>query len=114
MTSDDRDVDELLCAFARRVGAVQADPASSTVVLAPGGVAQRLHLPRAVLAEALRADDQPFGGDLTPVEACVRLMVVHLDESLATREPHESGWWSYDGAFFEPLPPWEAHRRAGA
>ena len=118
MTSDDRDVDELVRLLARKVEAVEADPASATVVVVRDGVQHRLHLPRTVLAEALRQAEQPgghpFGGDLPPVEACARLVVVHLDESLATREAHESGWWSYDGGFFQPQPPWEAHRRPGA
>ena len=38
-------------------------------------------------------------------------MTVHLFESFATRVRHETGWWSYDGGFFNPLPPWEAARR---
>ena len=100
------------------VAAVEVDLPAAVVVLVRDGAQHRLHLPRAVLAEALRQvarpGGDPFGGDLAPVEACARLMTVHLDESLATREANESGWWSYDGGFFEPEPPWEAHRRRGA
>ena len=29
-------------------------------------------------------------------------MPVHLSESFATRVRHETGWWSYDGGFFNP------------
>jgi len=40
-----------------------------------------------------------------------RYGAVHLEESLATREPHGSGCWTYRAGFFHPEPPWEAHRR---
>ena len=116
---DDRDVDELVERFALlqagRDDVLEVDLGPATVRVALDEVEHRLSLPRAVLAEALRADDQPLGGgDVAPFEACARLMSVHLDESLATRERHESGWWTYDGGFFQPLPPWEAPRRGAS
>lgn len=116
---DDRDVDELVRVFARKVATEQevraVDLAQAAVVVVHGGAEHRLWLPRPVLAEALqRADDgdRPLGADLAPVEACARLMTVHLHESWATRDAHASAWWSYDGGCFEPEPPWEVHRRS--
>ena len=109
---DDRDVDELVRRFAAKVEAVEVDPGQALVVLVRDGVQHRLHLPRPLLVAALREDDHPFGPGLEPVEACARLMWVHLDESLATRAS-ASGWWSYVGGGFEPVPPWEAHHRPG-
>jgi len=64
-----------------------------------------------LLADAARASGWP---EVPAEENAAALMLVHLDESLATREPHESGWWSYLNGFFHPLPPWEAHRQRGA
>jgi hypothetical protein len=70
----------------------------------------RLHLPEAEILAVYRdcVCDDPRVSD---EENAAALMLIHLDESLATREPHESGWWSYREGFFHPLPPWEARRR---
>jgi hypothetical protein len=54
---------------------------------------------------------EAWGSEISDEEGAARLLTVHLDESLATRQPHESGWWTYTAGFFEPLPPWEAHAR---
>ncbi len=116
---DDRDVDDLVRLFAQRI-ATQGEVrelglAQAAVLVVRDGAEHRLWLPRPVLAQSLRqaADgNSPFGPDLAPAEACVRLMAVHLDESWATRDAHESRWWSYDGGSFEPQPPWEVHRRS--
>ena len=43
--------------------------------------------------------------------AAAWFLSVHLDESLAWDQPHESGWWTYRVGRFEPVPPWEAHTR---
>jgi hypothetical protein len=62
---------------------------------------------RPLIADSARAFPTP---EFTVEQNAAALMLVHLDESLATREPHESGWWTYRFGFFHPLPPWEAHR----
>jgi hypothetical protein len=57
-----------------------------------------LHFSESSLAHQL--DDAPefgpelWGTDVTALEAAPRLMIVHLDESLATRQPQASGLWT--------------------
>lgn len=90
------------------------DLAAAALVLRRAGIEHRLHLPRPVLAAGLaemRRGGHPWEDGTPAPEALARLMTVHLDESLATRTPHETGWWSYDGGFFEPGPPWEVSHR---
>ena len=73
-----------------------------------------LYLPRDVIAARLadiRRGEHPWESDISALEALARLMTVPLFESFATRVRHETSWWSYDGGFFNPLPPWEAPRR---
>jgi hypothetical protein len=61
-----------------------------------------------LIDDSARLDpDQGISGE----ENAATVLLIHLDESLATREPHESGWWSYRDGFFHPLPPREAHRQ---
>jgi hypothetical protein len=78
------------------------------------GRVARLQLPESELL-ALLADadglDSVWGKDVPSVDGAARYAATHLDESLATREPHPSGWWTYRSGFFHPEPPWEAHRR---
>lgn len=112
-------MDALLHLFAEQVSAtctvLELDPGPAALVLVVGDAEHRLYLPRPLLEAELRHmeqhGDHPWGGVLEPVEAVARLMSIHLDESLATRTPHESGWWSYGGGFFEPEPPWEVPHR---
>lgn len=62
---------------------------------------------REAFAGALADDDPGFWGPgVDRVESAARFMTVHLDESLATREPHVSGHWTYRTGFFDPRPPW--------
>ncbi|SDY44765.1 hypothetical protein SAMN05661080_03507 [Modestobacter sp. DSM 44400] len=61
-------------------------------------------------AVGLDADPERVRGPgVTGLESAARLLLVHWDESLATREPHPSGWWTYQECGFDPLPPGEAH-----
>lgn len=75
----------------------------------------RLHFDEAELlavAEGAGEEAEAVWGEPPPDEvAAARFLSVHLDESLATREPHESGWWTYRAGGFDPVPPWEAHPR---
>ena len=112
------DVDDLLRRFADLLASeytvAELDLATAALVLSSGETEHRLYLPRPLVGDVLQHmeqhHDDPWG-DVEPVEAVARLMCIHLDESLATRTPHESGWWSYDGSFFDPVPPWEAPHR---
>ena len=71
-----------------------------------------LHVGETVLMSALRASDDlgmdVWGEPLSATEALARLMSVHLEESLDTRGPSPTGWWTYDGGMFQPRSPWEA------
>jgi hypothetical protein len=84
------------------------------------GSVARLHFDEAELlafiAEAGEDAEEVWGSPLSGEESAARFLSIHLDESLATREPHASGWWSYRAGFFHPIPPWEAHtlRHQGA
>ena len=55
-----------------------------------------------------------WGEDVEAVDGAARFISVHLDESLATGEPHPSGWWTYRSGSFHPEPPWEAPSRRDA
>lgn len=108
---DPEGIDALLRLFARLIErdstVVEVSPERGLVVVEQGGTVHRLHADRAVLARALAADDPALGGPgVDRVEAAARLMSVHLEESLATREPHPSGCWTYDGGGFDARPPW--------
>lgn len=112
-------MDDLLHLFADKLASeytvVELDLATAALVLRVGETEHRLYLPRPLVGDVLRHmeehHDHPWGDDVEPVEGVAGLMCVHLDESLATRTPHESGWWSYDGSFFDPVPPWEVPHR---
>ena len=69
----------------------------------------RLHLDGDEIDALLPGASEAWGPEVSDEEGAARLLMVHLDESLATRPPHESGWWTYTAGFFEPLPPWETH-----
>ncbi|GAB3599044.1 hypothetical protein GCM10027586_01490 [Kineococcus gypseus] len=51
-----------------------------------------------------------WGLEVSQEETIARLISIHLEESLATREAPESGRWTYTGSIFEPIPPWEAQK----
>ena len=75
----------------------------------------RLHFTEGELLRLLEAaagqGEQVWGEPLEDEETAARLLSVHLDESLATRQPHPSGWWEYEDSGFTPSPPWEAFAR---
>jgi hypothetical protein len=54
-----------------------------------------------LLADSARLDP---GQGITGEENAATYLLTHLDESLATREPHESGRWAYRNGFFHPAP----------
>ena len=115
----DDDVDDLLRLLASKLAqgsdvVIALDHAVAALTLERAGVEHRLHLPRPVLAAGLSSmlrGEHPWEDGIDAGEALARLMTVHLDESLATRTRHETGWWSYDGGGFEPVPPWEVPQR---
>ncbi|MGY1604295.1 hypothetical protein [Geodermatophilus sp. SYSU D00815] len=89
-------------------------PEAGVLAVRHGTRVARLHLPEAealaLLATAAEDASAAWGEPLSAEEGAARLLSVWLDESVATREPHPTGWWTYRGAGFDPLPPWEAHR----
>jgi hypothetical protein len=90
------------------------DPGEGYLEVRRDGRTARLHLPETELLALLDDADgvrQAWGDDVPAVDGAARFVAVHLDESLATREADPSGWWSYRLGFFDPIPPWEAHRR---
>ena len=105
------EVDALLRRFATKVidpyELVDADPQRGVVVVRHGATVHSLHFDRDELARALADDDPGFWGPgVDRVESVARFLAVHLDESLATREPDASGRWTYREGGFEPRPPW--------
>ena len=115
---DDRDVDDLLRLFADKLSSEgevrELDLRQAAVVFVQDSTEHRLYLPRPVLAALLESsgdDAGLWGPGVSATESAARFLSEHLDESLHTRQAHESGWWSYDGGFFNPEPPWEARRR---
>ena len=90
-------------------------PEQGIVEIRHGEQVARLHFDEtellAFLPQAGRDAADVWGSPLSDEEAAARFLSIHLDESLATREPHESGWWTYRCGGFDPVPPWEAHRR---
>ncbi|WP_324274097.1 hypothetical protein [Blastococcus brunescens] len=89
-------------------------PERGVVVIEHDGVAARLQLDEAellhVLTEVAGDASEVWGREVPDDEAAARLLSVWLDECLATREPHPSGWWTLRNCWFHPLPPWEAPR----
>jgi hypothetical protein len=90
-------------------------PEEGVVELRHGDVRARLQFDEAEMLVFLRSAgdsaEEVWGRPLSAEESAARFMTIHLDESLATREPHETGWWTYRGGGFDPIPPWEAHAR---
>jgi hypothetical protein len=90
-------------------------PEQGIVAIRHGDQVARLHFDEAELLGVidLAGDEgsEAWGTPLSDEVAAARFLSIHLDESLATREPHETGWWTYRAGGFEPVPPWEAHTR---
>ena len=88
-------------------------PEDGIVELRHGETLARLHFDEAdmvaFITEAGQEAEAAWGHPLSDEEAAARFLTIHLDESLATREPSESGWWTYRAGAFHPIPPWEAH-----
>jgi hypothetical protein len=89
-------------------------PEEGSLQVRHDGRIARLHFEESVVLELLRVAgrdaEDAWGEALQDEEAAARFLSVHLDESLATRKPHESGWWTYRAGGFDPVPPWEANR----
>jgi hypothetical protein len=102
---------------------VSQQHAEVTAVLPEQGIVElrhedataRLHCAEADLLRLLhhvgREASEAWGEPLSGEESAARFLSVWLDESLATRDPHPSGWWVLQGSGFDPVPPWEAHAR---
>jgi hypothetical protein len=90
-------------------------PEDGVLSVRHGGTVARLHFDEAELLEFIDGagdeGEEVWGEPLSDEVAAARFLSIHLDESLATREPHESGWWTYRAGGFDPVPPWEAHAR---
>ncbi|MDT0276375.1 hypothetical protein [Blastococcus goldschmidtiae] len=92
------------------------DPEQGVVELEfRSGQRARLHFHEAELLRLLGgagADGtEVWGQPLSDEEAAARFLTIHLEESIATRESHPSGWWEYEHGRFTPVPPWEAFAR---
>jgi hypothetical protein len=86
-------------------------PGTATVQLVRPAGRTRLSIDEAELQGLIADAARVSGWPGVPVEQhAAALMLVHLEESLATREQHESGWWTYRDGFFHPCPPSEAQR----
>jgi hypothetical protein len=81
------------------------------VVVEVRGRTHRLWIPPGALTGVAADPEGVWGPGVGAVESAARLLLVHLDESLETREPHPTGWWTYRGGGFDPVPPWEAGSR---
>ena len=90
------------------------EPGAVALEIASGPRA-RLYFDEAELLRALRGagedGTEAWGRPMSDEEAAAAFMTVHLQESIATREPHPSGWWEYEVGGFTPTPPWEAFAR---
>ena len=88
-------------------------PEEGILAVRHGDSEARLHFDEAEMlasiTDAGQEGEAAWGYPMSDEEAAARFLSIHLDESLATREPHESGWWSHRGGGFDPIPPWEAH-----
>ena len=89
---------------------VSRGPGRDEVVVEAAGRAHRLWIDSATPDGSDEDAELLWGPGVSAVESAARLMLVHWDESLATREPHPTGWWTYRSGTFDPEPPWEAHR----
>jgi hypothetical protein len=99
----------------RHAEVTELRPEEGILAVRHGDTVARLHFDEAVLLEFIDGAGEDgadaWGEPLSDEVAAARFLSVHLDESLATREPHESGWWTYRPGGFDPVPPWEAHAR---
>jgi len=75
----------------------------------------RLHFDEAELLDLLDGAGEDgyavWGEPLPDEESAARFLIIYLQESLATREAHPSGWWEYEECGFMPLPPRESFAR---
>jgi hypothetical protein len=99
----------------RHAEVTELRPEEGILAVRHGETVALLHFDEAELLEFIDGAGED-GGDvwdepLSDEVAAARLLSIHLDESLATREPHESGWWTHRAGGFDPVPPWEAHTR---
>ena len=92
---------------------VEVVPERGLVVVDSGGQRHRLHLEEQRLLALVESQEGRGAAfpEVSALEGAARLVSVHLDESLATRQPHPTGRWSYRGGGFDPVPPWEAFGR---
>ena len=104
---------DMLASESEQVENFSLQPGGLDLVRSTGRV--RLSIAEAELHALLACSPLDPGQGISAEENAAALMRIHLDESLATRDAHESGWWTYSDGFFHPLPPWEAreHRRHG-
>ena len=99
----------------RHAEVTELRPEDGVLAVRHGETVARLHFDEATLLGFIDGaggeGSAAWGERLSYEVAAARFLSVHLDESLATREPHESGWWTYGDGGFDPVPPWEAHAR---
>ena len=90
-------------------------PEEGVLGIRHGDTVTRLHFDEAgmiaFLSDAGEWSADVWGERLSDEEAAARFLTIHLDESIATRQPHETGWWTWRPGGFDPIPPWEAHAR---
>ncbi|MCZ2838126.1 hypothetical protein [Modestobacter sp. VKM Ac-2985] len=103
-------VDLFVRALAGEGTGVSRGPGRDEVVVEVAGRNHRLWIDPAGVVVSTADAEVLWGPGVSAVESAARLMLVHWDESLATREPHPTGWWTHRGGGFDPEPPWEAHR----
>jgi hypothetical protein len=94
---------------------VELIPEKGILAVRHGDQVARLHFDETELLGFIdgagEEGSEVWGTPLSDEVAAARFLSIHLDESLAAREPHETGWWTHRAGRFEPVPPWEAHTR---
>jgi hypothetical protein len=108
----------LLRAFVEKLGMDDGDvvtrsaPDQGIVELERNGTPVLLSFREGELLDLLRGAGRDgsgaWGQRLPDEEAAARFLATCLDESLATDDPHRTGWWMYEDRRFVPAPPWEA------
>ncbi|WP_369054883.1 hypothetical protein [Kineococcus terrestris] len=94
---------------------VELDLQEAMIAMDCGGRREYLHfLHQDLGSQFAQIDDVDrkglWGLEVSQEETVARLISIHLEESLAMREPPESGHWTYLRSGFEPIPPWQAHK----
>ena len=99
----------------RHAEVTELRPEEGILAVRHGETVARLHFDEAELLGFIDGAGQDgedaWGEPLSDEVAAARFLSIQLGESLATQEPHESGWWSYRSGGFDPVPPWEAEAR---